>query len=87
MYVIWWIVGRKFTIVAFYIKSPIFIAQRAYIPKNGAEFRQQTSSDNRTGVAASYDLVRRLQKRRTDIHTYTHTHIYTEVGIEFLLRN
>ena len=39
--------------VLFYLKSPIFILQRAYIPKNGVEFRQQTNSDNRTGVATS----------------------------------
>ena len=41
------------------LKSPIFILQRAYIPKNGVEFRQQTNSDNRTGVATSRDVARR----------------------------
>ena len=44
--------------VAFCLKSPIFIIQRAYILKNGVEFCQQTKSDNRTGVATLYDLVR-----------------------------
>ena len=42
--------------ILFYLKSPIFILQRAYIPKNGVEFRQQTNSDNRTGVATSRDV-------------------------------
>ena len=45
--------------VEFYVKLPIPIVQRAYIPKNGVEFRQKTNSDKRTGVATSYDLVRR----------------------------
>ena len=42
--------------VVFYLKSPIFILQRAYIPKNGVEFRQHTNSDNRTGVATSCNI-------------------------------
>ena len=52
--------------VVFYLKSPIFILQRAYIPKSGVEFRQQTNSDNRTGVATS----REVALRKGDIHTY-----------------
>ena len=65
--------------VAFCLKSPIFIVQRAYIPKNGVEFCHQTNSDNRTGVATSYDLVRRRLIRwkigwpHTDTHTDTQT--------------
>ena len=43
------------------LKSPIFILQRAYIPKNGVEFRQQFNGDNRSGVATLYDLMRRRQ--------------------------
>ena len=48
--------------LVFYLKSPIFIVQRAYIPKNGVEFRQQSNGDNRSGVATSYNLMRRRQK-------------------------
>ena len=48
--------------VVFYLKSPISIVQRAYIPKNWVEFRQQFNSDNRSGVATLYDLMRRRQK-------------------------
>ena len=48
--------------VVFYLKLPISIVQRAYIPKNGVEFRQQFNGDNRSGVATLYDLMRRCQK-------------------------
>ena len=48
--------------VVFYLKLPISIVQRAYIPKNGVEFRQQFNGDNRSGVAMLYDLMRRRQK-------------------------
>ena len=48
--------------VVFYLKSPISIVQRAYLPKNGVEFRQKSNGDNRSGVATSYDLMRRRQK-------------------------
>ena len=48
--------------VVFYLKSPISIVQRAYIPKNGVEFRQQFNGDNRSGVATLYDLMRHRQK-------------------------
>ena len=48
--------------VVFYLKLPISIVQRAYIPKNGVEFRQQFNGDNRSGVATLYDLMRRRQK-------------------------
>ena len=46
--------------VDFFLKSPISIVQRAYIPKNGVEFRQHTNtnSDNKTGVATSREVVR-----------------------------
>ena len=39
--------------LVFFLKSPISIVQRAYIPKNGVEFRQQSNGDNRSGVATS----------------------------------
>ena len=54
--------------LVFYLKSPIFIVQRAYIPKNGVEFRQQTNSDNRTGVATSCDVARRRATSQTSPH-------------------
>ena len=44
------------------LKSPIFILQRAYIPKNGVEFRQQTNSDNKTGVATSQTSLTRCDR-------------------------
>ena len=56
----------------FYTGSPkitIFIVQRAYIPKNGLEFRQQTNSDKRTHVATLYELVRRRHQKTENRHT------------------
>ena len=57
-----WIKVRHPYRVLFYLKSPIFILQRAYIPKNGVEFCQQINVDNRSSVATLYDLIRRRQK-------------------------
>ena len=57
----------------FWLKSPIFILQRAYIPKNGVEFCQQSNGDNRRDVGTSYDLARRCVKTETNWHTYWHT--------------
>ena len=56
--------------VVFYLKSPISIVQRAYIPKNGVEFRQQSNGDNRTDIATSYDIARRRQYFATHLLTY-----------------
>ena len=56
--------------VDFYLKLPISIVQRAYIPKNGVEFNQQFNGDNRSGVATLYDLMCVRQK-------YSHTYSIT----------
>ena len=58
--------------VDFFLKSPISIVQRAYIPKNGVEFRQQSNGDNRTGIATSYDIVRRRQFFGSQLLTHRH---------------
>ena len=58
--------------VEFYVKLPISIVQRAYIPKNGVEFRQQSNGDNRTGIATSYDIARRRQYFGTHLCTHHH---------------
>ena len=50
--------------VFLYLNSPISIVQRAYIPKNGVEFHQQSNGDNKTGVVTSYDLARRRLENR-----------------------
>ena len=58
--------------VDFFLKSPISIVQRAYIPKNGVEFRQKSNGDNRTGIATSYDIVRRRQFFGSQLLTHRH---------------
>ena len=78
------------------IKLPIFVRQRAAVPKNGVEFHQKFIEAFRCSVATSYDDWRHRKLEQTDRQADRRTDGQTILGIgrhappkkcHFLLRN